>query len=212
MTRKNQLETLTELATANGWTVKEEAGKFCDTSRSFTHEDGTMVYIGFDNNKIAGGNGGFIHYAEGGGGPLSMNFTAFKEFFKPESEKGVIPKVELTDSKEIAVGTGITFSLYSDSHAYTIVKVINEKKIVVRRCTVHKTGEWKPKFHAGGFVAHCSNQYDQHKNYTYEDNEENGTAVLTLRKNEWWVKQGDSIGRKDSWRIGTRSEFYDYNF
>ena len=105
--------------------------------------------------------------------------------------------------EELAVGDGITINLWSDSHAYTVIKR-TPSTITVQRDRAILDPNFKPQWILGGFVGHCVNQEDQ--TYTYERNE-NG-EVLTLRFSK---KHGRFMYLDRAVSIGRR-EFYDYNF
>lgn len=106
----------------------------------------------------------------------------------------------------VKVGDGVTVHLYSDAHAYTVVKV-TKCTITVQRDKAILDPDFKPDFVPGGFSAHCTNQDEQ--SYTYEP-DPNG-AIETYR---WSNKRNRYQGGGDGSIIVTkgRHEFYDYNF
>lgn len=106
-------------------------------------------------------------------------------------------------NNEVKVGDGITISLYSDAHAYTIIKR-TAKTITIQRDKATLKEEFKPEIIPGGFSGYCTNNYEQ--DYDYERNENGGTRVL-----HWSEKEGNWITKGGSVRLG-RHEFYDYNF
>ena len=89
-------------------------------------------------------------------------------------------KVEWVEGSEPKVGVGVTRYLYTDSSAYTIVEVINPKKVVVRPCKATLKESFNPDFQAGGFHGHVSNNESQE--YDYEDILDAPTTTITLRK------------------------------
>lgn len=105
--------------------------------------------------------------------------------------------------EEIKEGDGITINLWSDSHAYTVIKR-TPSTITVQRDKAILDKNFKPEWIAGGFAGHCTNQDEQ--SYTYERNEKG--EVLTLRYSK---KYGRFMYLEKSISIG-RHEFYDYNF
>lgn len=110
-------------------------------------------------------------------------------------------------NRELDVGDGCTYHLYSDAYACTVIKK-TKNTISVRRDKATLDPNFKPEFIPGGFAAHCINSSEQ--KYTYE-RDENG-EVFKL----WWSE------KYGQWRKGSgagafvltpgRHEFYDYNF
>lgn len=104
----------------------------------------------------------------------------------------------------VKVGDGITIDLYSDSHAYTVIKR-TAKTITLQRDKATLDPNFKPEIIVGGFAGHCTNQNEQ--SYSYKA-DPNGSII----KLSWSEKMG---GWKTPYnkiaRLG-RHEFYDYNF
>lgn len=112
-------------------------------------------------------------------------------------------KYQIALNREVKVGDGITIYLYSDAHAYTIIKR-TAKTITIQRDKATLKEDFKPEIIPGGFAGHCTNNYDQ--DYDYERNENGRTRVLHWsEKRGNWVADGNGVG------LG-RHEFYDYNF
>jgi len=88
---------------------------------------------------------------------------------------------------------------YSDVEPYEVVKIITNKKVIIRKMDSELTQI--PTSHIGGFAAHTNN-YEQRWNITSNPNNENIT--ITLTKNGW----GKGQFRMDNEPI----KFYDYNF
>ncbi|MGN0768147.1 MAG: hypothetical protein ACI4M8_02215 [Christensenellales bacterium] len=103
----------------------------------------------------------------------------------------------------LEVGDGVTYHLYSDSHACTIIKR-TAKTITIQQDTAILSPDFKPEWVVGGFAGHCTNQDEQ--TYTYERNPKG--QILTAR---WSDKYGAFmyLGKKIT---AGRKEFYDYNF
>jgi len=91
---------------------------------------------------------------------------------------------------------------YSDVHPFEVVRVISDKTIEVRAMTATKDPSWQPKFHAGGFSAHCSNQSEQR--WFYSSNPE--APVKRIRRGKRGWAKGTFIIEARPFR------FYDYNF
>lgn len=206
-----QYEKLKNLAEQGGYTIEDGKALYPkeDYIKIFVNSKGDKLSVPFDvdTDKVSGS--AFIHYNDGGGQPAQSNFTQLKAYFSNEKPKEY-PKVELIEGTEPAVGVGITYNMYSDRQAYTIVEVVNEKKVIARRCNVKLKESWKPEMVAGGFSAHCTNNHSQE--YEYEDVEGNTLKVFTLRKNGKWYAEGENIKSYKPASMGMRKEFHDYNF
>lgn len=103
----------------------------------------------------------------------------------------------------VEVGDGVTVNLWSDSHAYTVIKR-TPKTITIQQDKATLDSNFKPEWIPGGFAGHCINQEEQ--TWTYEPNP-NG-EILRIRwseKHEAWryLNKNLTMGRH---------EFYDYNF
>lgn len=107
--------------------------------------------------------------------------------------------------KNIEIGEGITINLYSDSHAYTVIKR-TKSTITIQRDKATLKPEFKPEFIEGGFSCICTNQNEQDYNYKKDKD----GHIITLRwSNKYNTWSTGNHGRSVS--LG-RHEFYDYNF
>ena len=96
--------------------------------------------------------------------------------------------------------------LYSDVHAWEIVKVISENCIEVRRMDHdHNCGNCEQV--SGGFFGHVVNQHNQ--DVTYASNPDNEVIRIRRRKgsNDQWVHKGRRFALKTE-----PYAFYDFNF
>lgn len=105
--------------------------------------------------------------------------------------------------RELGVGDGVTYHLWSDSHACTVIKR-TPKTITIQRDKAILSPDFKPEWIPGGFAAHCTNQDEQ--SYTYE--RDPGGETVTAR---WSEKRGGFVYLDKIVSLG-RHEFYDYNF
>lgn len=105
--------------------------------------------------------------------------------------------------RELNVGDGCTYHLYTDAHACTVIKR-TPKSITIQQDKATLNPTFKPDFIIGGFCAHCTNQNEQ--SYTYEP-DSNG-KIITAR---WSEKYGAYMYLGKRITVG-RHEFYDYNF
>lgn len=102
--------------------------------------------------------------------------------------------------------THANYHSYSDVTPFEIVKKVSEKTIDVREMDYKALNSNNLDFHAGGFSAHCSNQYEQ--KYSYEANEENPIIRIRLHMDgHYYCKHGKRH------TLSTQPvRFYDYNF
>jgi hypothetical protein len=110
------------------------------------------------------------------------------------------------------VGMGATVHGYSDSRAYTVVKVsASGKKVTLQRDKAAllngvNSGEQDAlQFSPGGFCGHTSGT----QRYSYEKDTNGQTLSATFRKNGKWVVSGTTSERVS---LDKRSEHYDFNF
>lgn len=115
-------------------------------------------------------------------------------------------KIYTEKNREIEVGDGVTYCLYSDKYACTVIKR-TAKTLTIQRDRAIRDPNFKPEYIPGGFAAHCTNNEDQ--SYTYERNP-NGEIFIC----HWSEKRGRfQCGEDGSVRIiRGRHEFYDFNY
>lgn len=141
--------------------------------------------------------------ANGGyGSPASIKYDAeIREYYV--LERKLKEQIRVEERRELAVGDGCTYHLYSDAHACTVIKR-TAKTITIQEDKATLDPNFKPIFVEGGFAGHCINQSEQ--SYIYERNA-NG-KIITAR---WSEKRGAFIYLDKCITVG-RHEFYDYNF
>lgn len=102
------------------------------------------------------------------------------------------------------VGDGATGVVYTDSHAFTIIKV-TPSTITVQRDKVTRLTE--PEIIPGGFMGHCVN--NDRIEYSYEADPDGDIVVC-----HWSNKLGHYTGKSRGYRsfIAGRYEHHDYNF
>jgi hypothetical protein len=105
----------------------------------------------------------------------------------------------MANSQQVSpeVGMGATRLSYTDRHAYTVIKVINPKMIVVQRDIATRTDK---------------NGMSESQTYEYAADPEGSTDIVTLRKNGRWVVRGESAKQGTSFLIGFRKQYHDYSF
>jgi hypothetical protein len=97
--------------------------------------------------------------------------------------------------KPIEVGMGATELMWSDRHAYTVVKVESQTKV------------WVQKDHAKVVIGQ---KYNGSAKYEYTPNLKAPIIMLTLRKDGQW-HQGTSL-KGQVFAVGYREEYYDPSF
>ena len=94
--------------------------------------------------------------------------------------------------------------LYTDVHAYEIVKVVSDKTLEVRKMdTKHNIAHLKQ--YAGGFFGHVAGQRNQ--KVTYAANPNNEVIRIRKKKNGGWGHKGCRFGLQEK-----PYAFYDFNF
>ena len=95
---------------------------------------------------------------------------------------------------------------YSDVTPFEVIRTVSEKTLEVRRMLAVKDDTFKLEFHAGGFLANCSNQRDQRWHISSDSNAK--PVRIRLSKDGFW-KSADGSKFKLS---DNPIRFYDYNF
>jgi len=117
----------------------------------------------------------------------------------------------------LRVGDGITVSLWTDSEAYTILRV-TPTRITAREDRATRDPAFKPRIIPGGFAGHCTNQNEQ--KYSYEPDAAGAVVTITLRR--WrdengaerrrWKRSGCKTHERGGNAWPGRAKFHDYNF
>jgi hypothetical protein len=114
-------------------------------------------------------------------------------------------------NNDIIIGMGATVFGYSDSSAYTVIKISKSgKKVFLQKDKSTLDPNFKPNIIPGGFAGHCTNNYAQE--YTYESDSNGHIIEVSLRKNGKWVVKGEPTKGSKGIKFGVRREFFDYNF
>ncbi len=96
------------------------------------------------------------------------------------------------------VGAGATITMYTDSHATTIVEVSKSgKRILVQRDHAKRTD---------------TNGMSESQEYEYSPNPEANRQAFTLRADGGWVREGESLRGGQRIVIGFRRAYHDYSF
>lgn len=134
------------------------------------------------------------------------NWNEYRQLLETEEQlRKDIQHETFVAYKNIQVGDGITLNLYSDAHAFTVIKR-TKNTITVQRDKATLKETFTPEFSVGGFFAHCSNQDEQDYNYEQDPN----GRIIILRWNE---KKKKWLNKK--YCVSTsygRNEYYDYNY
>jgi hypothetical protein len=105
-----------------------------------------------------------------------------------------------------AVGDGITVHGWSDSHAYTVVRV-RPSGFTARRDKATRVNRDEDSFAPGGFAGHTSHGPNGQQ-WSYERDPDGAELKITRRKDGTWRPVG--AGTKPV--SEGRREYYDYNF
>jgi hypothetical protein len=115
------------------------------------------------------------------------------------------------------VGDGVSVSVWTDVHAYTIIKK-TATTITLRQDDATLLNHDELNFIPGGFAAHCDNQHVQR--YGYQSNPEGAVVKITLRRwkddegNERrkWKRAGIRTFEPGGNAYAGRRAFHDFNF
>ncbi|MFV0396215.1 MAG: hypothetical protein ACK5LC_17830 [Coprobacillaceae bacterium] len=105
--------------------------------------------------------------------------------------------------KEIYVGRGATECCYTDRYAYEVVKVITQKKCIVRRCDAERIDN-------NGMSESQEYEYSLQDFKEWVDGigrKENNEIVLIKTKKGW-----KKLGADRRFILGLKKEYYDYSF
>lgn len=120
-----------------------------------------------------------------------------------DMERELMRDINIEKRRELEVGDGCTYHLWSDSHACTVIKR-TPKTITIQRDKATLDPNFKPEWIPGGFAGHCVNQDEQRYSYERDPNGE----IITAR---WSEKRGGFVYLDKIISLG-RDEYYDYNF
>lgn len=132
-----------------------------------------------------------------------MTYSEFKAQMNTRDLCKITDEYNRYFHREVTVGDGATLCLWTDRHAYDVIRV-TPRTLVLRRCKVIPDPNWAPQFVVGGFCAHCTNQGSQEWNYEPDPDGDVIRAVWSEKKGRY-MHHGATV-------IAGRHEFYDYNF
>ena len=108
----------------------------------------------------------------------------------------------------VRVGDGVTGQMWSDSEAFTVIRVSTSGKTFwAQEDKATLKPDWKPEIIPGGFVGHCINQDSQE--YDYEPNRD-GFVIRCSWSEKKQCFHSPSHGFKVMY--AGRHKFHDYNF
>lgn len=100
--------------------------------------------------------------------------------------------------QNIEVGTGVTELCYSDRHPYEVVKVIDEKHLIIRACKATRID---------------NNEMSDCQEYSYELNKDDRfDKKLVLTKKGWRERVSNGKLSCNNFAVGYKEEYYDYSF
>lgn len=129
----------------------------------------------------------------------------WEEFGYPMVERKRLLEWDLEGAlnQELQVGDGVTYHLWSDAHAYTII-ARTAKTLTIQRDKATYAPGYKPEYVPGGFSVICTNDTDQE--WVYEPDPKGITRkCYWSQKEKRWQSDGCMISRG-------RHENYDHNF
>jgi hypothetical protein len=100
---------------------------------------------------------------------------------------------------------------WTDSEPYEVIKVVSDKCLEIRFMKSEKNPDYNPDFVAGGFSAHCTNNYDQKWIITSCPE----AKTIRVRKRKTVKNYGEGVYWHQTARYQLADEphkFYDYNF
>ena len=135
-----------------------------------------------------------------------LTYREFRDKYMPDSIDGNLISDKYNDyfKENAKVGDGVTVHLYTDAHAYTIIRR-TKQTLTLRRCKATLVEGWKPVFIPGGFAGHCINSTDQE--YTYEEDEDGQVETA-----HWSGKKHGFYVNRTLYVTPGRREHFDYNF
>lgn len=137
-------------------------------------------------------------------GQLVFNNTEYKTLISFQRKIDALEdELRIAERFEVKVGDGVTYHLWSDAQACTVIKR-TAKSITIQEDEATLDPNFKPEMIVGGFAAHCTNQNEQ--TYTYKANK-NGRKITA----RWSDKFGAFMYCGKAITNG-RHQFYDYNF
>lgn len=115
------------------------------------------------------------------------------------------------------VGMGVTECLWSDRHAWEVIKIINEKRILIRRmgykCKDYYAGDYEVFPNPDGKTAILVWRYGRWRELLWKDvykTDKNGEPIRPLEV----IGQvpGRKLGRGADWHVGHADEYEDPSF
>ena len=95
---------------------------------------------------------------------------------------------------------------YSDVEPFEVIRVVNEKTMVIREMKAEIINFADLKFIPGGFSAHCANQHDQR--WDIQPDPDGTEHTIRKHKNGTWRSPSGMHHTIDT----EPYKFYDYNF
>lgn len=98
---------------------------------------------------------------------------------------------------EIFVGMGATEYMWSDTVPYEVIKVVDEKHVVVRRMDYKRVDK---------------EGMSDYQEYEYTSNPKNYIARLTKTKNGWRARLENGKLSSTTFSLGVMKRYFDYSF
>lgn len=124
-------------------------------------------------------------------------------------DESLVPReveLEYVQAKLMEIKKFANHHLWSDVHAYEVIRAISDKTVEVRRMKVTRDESVKLEFIPGGFAGHCPNQRQQKWIYESDESFPIERIRFSKAKNRWQMHGNHFIMSDKPY------EFYDYNF
>jgi hypothetical protein len=105
--------------------------------------------------------------------------------------------IDAHQNADPVVGDGVTELCYTDRRAYTIIKIISNKEIIIQR---DKTIRLDPKG-----MSDC-------QRYEYSTDKTGETVTLTKRNNNKWYVKTIPMRYSNIFIIGLRNRYHNFSF
>lgn len=122
---------------------------------------------------------------------------------KTKRQQEIKKILAIEERRNVRIGEGVTVCLYSDRHAYTIIRR-TRNKLFIQRDTATLKKDSKPEMVKGGFTGFVANN-DSLK-YDYAQNPENPVDVA------YWSEKRGCFTLNDCPIVNGKSEYFDYSF
>lgn len=148
---------------------------------------------------------------------VAYDLSAYSAYDQSVIERTIELNAKADAISALAVGDGVSVSVWTDILAYTIIKK-TRTTMILREDKATLDPSFKPEFISGGFAGHCINQSEQ--TYTYEANPDGAEIKISLRtftdelgnERRMWKLSKTGVFERGGNVYAGRRKFHDYNF